>query len=356
MHERNVIHRDLKLGNLFINSNGDIKIGDFGLAAVVSEGERKQTICGTPNYIAPEVLFDNGHSFQVDIWSIGVILYTLLVGKPPFQCKEVKQIYQNIKENKYSFPPGLEISDEAKLLIGDLLNKDPENRPSLEQITRYLFFTKKEAAHCGSGMVDQMYNNLTNFFDCLKNRQLIDKIETVKPKLYVSKFKDMSEKYGVGYQLTDQTIGIYFNDSTSLINNGSTYEYLEQQIKDKKKIIIKEAFSIVPDKLLKKYNILLYFKKHFLPPNGSPNMEFVIKYMKTKKAMIFRLSNRIIQLNFDDDSCLLLSDNATTITFFQNDLPVTFCLGELLAAETKILEKVKYAHSVLASLLLRRTN
>lgn len=88
MHTHQVIHRDLKLGNLFLDGSMNVKVGDFGLAALIENpGERKKTICGTPNYIAPEVLFDtaNGHSFEVDTWSIGVILYTLVIGRPPFQ-------------------------------------------------------------------------------------------------------------------------------------------------------------------------------------------------------------------------------------------------------------------------------
>jgi serine/threonine protein kinase len=97
MHQKRVIHRDLKLGNLFLTSQMDLKIGDFGLATVIKQdGERKRTICGTPNYIAPEILFDreHGHSFEVDIWSLGVIMYTLLIGRPPFQTKDVKAIYK----------------------------------------------------------------------------------------------------------------------------------------------------------------------------------------------------------------------------------------------------------------------
>ena len=97
LHSADVIHRDLKLGNLFLDAKMNIKVGDFGLAALIeSPGERKKTICGTPNYIAPEVLFDtaNGHSFEVDTWSIGVIMYTLVIGKPPFQTKDVKAIYK----------------------------------------------------------------------------------------------------------------------------------------------------------------------------------------------------------------------------------------------------------------------
>lgn len=99
MHAHSVIHRDLKLGNIFLDANFNIKVGDFGLAALIeNEGERKKTICGTPNYIAPEVLFDtaNGHSYEVDVWSTGVILYTLLIGRPPFQTREVKDIYEYV--------------------------------------------------------------------------------------------------------------------------------------------------------------------------------------------------------------------------------------------------------------------
>ncbi|KAL7416413.1 kinase-like domain-containing protein [Mrakia frigida] len=143
MHGENVIHRDLKLGNIFLDSRLEVKVGDFGLAALIEkEGDRKKTICGTPNYIAPEVLFDtaNGHSFEVDVWSIGVILYTLIIGKPPFQTKEIKAIYKRIKDNQYEFPPEKEISPEARDLITEILTVDPRKRPTLQTILQHPFF------------------------------------------------------------------------------------------------------------------------------------------------------------------------------------------------------------------------
>ncbi|ORY85688.1 kinase-like domain-containing protein [Protomyces lactucae-debilis] len=143
MHSRRVIHRDLKLGNLFLDEAMNIKVGDFGLAALlVDDDDRKKTICGTPNYIAPEVLFGSaeGHSYEVDLWSIGVIFYAMLVGKPPFQSKEVKAIYAKIKVNEYDFPEEAKVSQVAQGLIRSLLATDPENRPSIDDIANHAFF------------------------------------------------------------------------------------------------------------------------------------------------------------------------------------------------------------------------
>lgn len=98
---QNQIYFSLKLGNLFLNDKMEVKIGDFGLATKLEfDGDRKRTICGTPNYIAPEILEGKtGHSYEVDIWSLGVIIYTLLIGKPPFETQDVKTTYQKIKKN-----------------------------------------------------------------------------------------------------------------------------------------------------------------------------------------------------------------------------------------------------------------
>ena len=121
-----------------------IKLGDFGLATKLEfEGERKRTICGTPNYIAPEVLDGKqGHSYEVDIWSFGVILYTLLIGKPPFETSDVKTTYRRIRMNAYSFPEHVSISDQAKSLITRILHTDPSRRPSLDDILAHDFFHK----------------------------------------------------------------------------------------------------------------------------------------------------------------------------------------------------------------------
>jgi polo-like kinase 1 len=114
----------------------EVKIGDFGLATKLEfDGERKRTICGTPNYIAPEVLEGKqGHSYEVDIWSLGVIIYTLIIGKPPFETSDVKTTYKRIRMNAYNFPENVAITDNAKDLITRILNNDPTKRPNVDEI------------------------------------------------------------------------------------------------------------------------------------------------------------------------------------------------------------------------------
>ncbi|KAI9434904.1 kinase-like domain-containing protein [Lactarius indigo] len=104
MHTHQVIHRYLKLGSLFLNAGMSIKAGDFGLAALIeSPGERKKTICGTPNYCAGGIARHCERTqFEVDIWSIGVILYTFILGRPPFQTKDVKEVFHDLEHRRAS--------------------------------------------------------------------------------------------------------------------------------------------------------------------------------------------------------------------------------------------------------------
>jgi len=133
MHEHGVAHRDLKPENLLISSpsSDSIKITDFGLSKDFGEGTLK-TSCGTPDYVAPEVLKGQPYDHSVDIWSIGVITYILLCGFPPFYGNTDAQIFDKILKCQYDFPsPDWDnVSDDAKQFVSAILNLDPQARPT----------------------------------------------------------------------------------------------------------------------------------------------------------------------------------------------------------------------------------
>ncbi|XP_068102829.1 serine/threonine-protein kinase PLK1 [Hyperolius riggenbachi] len=374
LHTNKVIHRDLKLGNLFLNDDMDVKIGDFGLATKVEfDGERKKTLCGTPNYIAPEVLGKKGHSFEVDIWSLGCIMYTLLVGKPPFETSCLKETYLRIKKNEYSIPK--HINPVAAALIQKMLRADPTTRPTIDELLNDEFFTigyiptrlpttcltvpprfsiapstiepsfRKPLTAINKGQdspltekqvapakdEDMVPPELAEPADCYLSdmmQQLIsvnaskpsekalirmDEAEdpACNPIFWVSKWVDYSDKYGLGYQLCDNSVGVLFNDSTRLImyNDGDSLQYIERNNA--------ESYLNVrsyPSSLTKKITLLKYFRnymsEHLLkaganitPRDGDElaRLPFLRTWFRTRSAIILHLSNGTVQINFFQD-------------------------------------------------------
>ncbi|KAL2255920.1 hypothetical protein VTK26DRAFT_2482 [Humicola hyalothermophila] len=151
MHAKGIIHRDLKMGNIFLDKYMNAKIGDFGLAALLLTGKdmqvmRRTTLCGTPNYIAPEILEKGkkGHDQNVDIWSLGIIVFAMLTSKPPFQSSTTDEIYRRARDRDYEWPTSENsqkyISQEAKDLVATML-QDADNRPDPDTIVAHPFFT-----------------------------------------------------------------------------------------------------------------------------------------------------------------------------------------------------------------------
>ncbi|XP_059244486.1 inactive serine/threonine-protein kinase PLK5 isoform X1 [Mustela nigripes] len=141
LHQRRIVHRDLKPSNFFLNKNMVVKIGDLGLAARVGPGGHcHRVLCGTPNFLAPEVIARNGHSCQSDIWALGCVMYTVLTGTPPFTGAPLSEMYQNIRDGHYPEPAHL--SPNARRLIARLLAPDPAERPSLDHLLQDDFFTQ----------------------------------------------------------------------------------------------------------------------------------------------------------------------------------------------------------------------
>ncbi|XP_063546244.1 uncharacterized protein LOC134754099 [Cydia strobilella] len=133
-HGKKVIHRDLKPENILIGPNGEPKIADFGWS-VRSTSSKRMTICGTLDYLTPEMLTRKPHNYGVDIWGLGVLCYELLVGLPPFARKEPKQRYLKIMQVIIEYPEY--VSEKAKDLMGKLLVVNPENRLPLAGVLEH---------------------------------------------------------------------------------------------------------------------------------------------------------------------------------------------------------------------------
>lgn len=378
LHKFRVIHRDLKLGNLFINEKLELKLGDFGLATKLDfDGERKRTICGTPNYIAPEVLEGkNGHSYEVDIWSLGVIIYTLIIGKPPFETSDVKKTYDRIRKNSYNFPDHVGISDEAKNLIQWILNNEPDNRPTLQDILEHKFLsyetpanlhpsllacppsssmikkylppdfavtirsmpkrleatapssgrrsnhenknqpmTAKEALRGRKLDIDDGENAKTNQGDQIGSKNPAASQSSADVPIHAKKWIDYTSKYGLGYILSNGSVGVFFNDATKIIleYDGKNFDYYER--KDKEDVKQSHSLDDYPETIEKKVILLAHFKS-YLDQNFKkeeiehheklPELIYVKKWIKTRHAKMFRLSNKVVQVYFKDKTEILL--------------------------------------------------
>ncbi|KAM4712506.1 cGMP-dependent protein kinase 2 [Anableps anableps] len=126
LHKKNIMYRDLKPENLMLDMRGYIKLVDFGFAKELMRGEKTYSFVGTPEYMAPEIIKNQGHDFAVDFWSLGILIFELLVGSPPFSSSEPQKIYSKILDGELKFPPYL--SEASKSIISKLCRPRPGQR------------------------------------------------------------------------------------------------------------------------------------------------------------------------------------------------------------------------------------
>ena len=384
LHDNRIVHRDLKLGNLFLNDNMELKVGDFGLATkIVTEGERKLTLCGTPNYIAPEVLYKKGHSFEVDVWSLGCIVYTLVVGKPPFETNDLKDTYKRIKSNEYRIPSN--VGTEVSSFIQKLLQSDPTKRPTMRQVLEDPYMTRnyipsrlptscltvaprfndcrlsilpndaklsprkplgdmannglvkaspeknglankqcveemgglvtKSKANPDANPKDCYLQDLSNQLHHLVNAKPTDLPQVMEdeaedpassPIFWISKWVDYTDKYGIGYQLCDNSVGVLFNDITKIVlmTDETNMHYIER---DGSERYLK--FNACPQELYKKLTLLKYFRnymnEHLLKTGDKPKprdgddlvrLPHLNNWFRTRNAIVFQLTNGTVQV------------------------------------------------------------
>ncbi|VDH94478.1 polo-like kinase 2 [Mytilus galloprovincialis] len=462
VHNQNIIHRDLKLGNMLLNDHMELKIADFGLATRIGyEGEKKMTVCGTPNYIAPEVLQKRGHSFEADVWALGCVTYALLLGRPPFETSTLKETYVRITSNNYSIPQT--VSQGAKSFIQKCLRHDPDQRPTVEELLSDDFFTsgfmpKSLPSTCCTNapkfpvyarlprpksyavsdskqdQVDRITSSMRKIEiqpkqDHLKPDKVVDVVRMTSPAafpaikspirelersdsppysrgtspkprcastlldvlntclehmpkdtsfnpmplndptvVWVTKWVDYSNKYGFGFQLSNDVMGVLFNDTSRIVMSpdGRAVQYYDITGK-----LSTFTIECVPEDLEKKTTLLLYFARYMdehLIQGGNVELSkdsddmwyahtYLKKWFRTNKAIVLYLSDGTLQVNFFDDHTKIIMSyvkNDYYVTYIDQDRNAnTYCMVHLIQDGCKhdIIERMVFAKSMLKNLV-----
>ncbi|XP_034978409.1 serine/threonine-protein kinase PLK3 [Zootoca vivipara] len=476
LHLKGILHRDLKLGNFFVNENMELKVGDFGLAARQEPADqRKKTICGTPNYLAPEVLLRQGHGPESDVWSLGCVMYTLLCGTPPFETSDLKETYKCIKHVTYTLPAFLSVP--AKNLLVGILKRNPQDRFTLEEILDHEFFTKgytpdklppsscvmvpelnppnparslfvkvtktlfgkrkskvkkapseerddisklvtglvktsicRQLSHKtvegnevtplngqspGSSPVDTVAEEGSQksisrsirgtmassscevFEDCVTASSVIESaigllkncLSVMPPAernpaslachehfVWVSKWVDYSNKYGFGYQLSNHSIGVLFNDGTHMALSAN-WKKVHYNLTNSKHFSF--PASAVPEQLQGQMGVLQYFasymEQHLMKGGDLPSIDetgqvplLLLQWVKTNQALLMLFSNGTFQVNFYNDHTKVIfskPDHTCLLTYINRDRnSYTYKLSSIaeLGCSPELQRRLKY--------------
>lgn len=202
LHSLGVVYRDLKPENILLDDHGHVCLTDFGLSKDIAPDDQAHTFCGTPEYLAPEIVTGVGHGKAVDWWSLGILLYELTVGIPPFYSQNVNEMYNKIQHGVLRFPPFL--SEECKSIIVGLLNRDPTKRlgstNDVEDIKTHAFFKPISWQALYRKEIDPPYKpkvksnaDTSNFDDTFTNEPVVD---SVAPDSNLSKTLAKGDDFG----------------------------------------------------------------------------------------------------------------------------------------------------------------
>ncbi|KAG5180796.1 hypothetical protein JKP88DRAFT_200183 [Tribonema minus] len=204
-HERGIMHRDLKPENLLLVSKEDdatIKVADFGFAKVANIPKGLHTQCGTPGYVAPEILKRQPYGKEVDMWSVGVICYILLGGYPPFHDENQVRLFMKIKKGTFTFHPQYwaTISEDAKDLITKLLVVDPAQRITAAQALKHPWIRASASVLMERGLFNTL-ERLTAFNARRKLKSAIATVVLANKLANLVKARDIKDHYELGKQL-----------------------------------------------------------------------------------------------------------------------------------------------------------
>lgn len=149
LHSNHIAHRDIKLENIIIDKNYNVKLFDFGFGVYNPHDELQTFFCGTPNYMPPEIFQKIKYKPELaDLWSLGVLLYKMIAGEFPYKGKDEKELFKHVKDGIYSFPSF--VSEQAKMIIKSLIVKNPEERIKMDKILCFAWFNSLKNKKVGN--------------------------------------------------------------------------------------------------------------------------------------------------------------------------------------------------------------
>jgi serine/threonine protein kinase len=345
LHQHKIIHGDIKLGNLLLTENMDLKLADFGLAAKLAyEGERKRTVCGTPNYIAPEVLEGN-HSYEADVWSLGVLIYTLLVGYPPFQTNNINSTYKRIRSSIYVFPDHVPLSETAKDLIAKILVCDPIKRINLNEIFSHDFFNRNELpVHVPLSTLAVPPSSEIFEKPIDLDEMSTSSSEELKPieKVFVEKWEKIGKH--LIYYLNSTFVGVVFEDGSLMIRNFEEFFYIE-----KKKI--KYNYFNYCESIKLKVSLLKYAIQHFHAFYKEPldKSVYIKRWVVKEHATVFKIGNSTLQVYFTDNSQLILMKSLNELIYISKAaIKSRHSFSNLNEIKNRdLVTRIRFTHSVM---------
>eukprot|EP01156_Anaeramoeba_ignava_P022698 Anaeramoba_ignava/c20958_g1_i1.p1 GENE.c20958_g1_i1~~c20958_g1_i1.p1 ORF type:complete len:424 (-),score=137.80 c20958_g1_i1:27-1298(-) len=201
LHKMDIIYRDLKLENVLLLSDGHLKITDFGLVKlnVTDKAKGTKTLCGTPEYMAPEIILETGYGKSADWWSLGILLYEMFVGVPPFFSENTNLLFQKVLKAPLKFPQ--QVPQDARDLISKLLQRDPSKRIKIAEIKKHSFFSvfdwdkvyRRETEPVFKPQVDEI-SDVSNFDEGFTQEDLSNSVieVSVMGRVENNLFKDFS--------------------------------------------------------------------------------------------------------------------------------------------------------------------
>mmetsp|Transcript_36636 Transcript_36636/g.48102 ORF Transcript_36636/g.48102 Transcript_36636/m.48102 type:complete len:206 (+) Transcript_36636:337-954(+) len=172
IHDRKVIHRDLKGQNIFMTQRGFVKIGDLGIAKVLSQTLQKARTCvGTPYYLSPEIVQSQPYTFSTDVWSMGVMLYEMCALRPPFDAPSLHMLSMKIVRGAFT-PVSTNFSPGIRKLITDCLQVTPSRRPTVNSILKMSIIQDRIKTNLSTSIVAQEFSHTVlhrqNVYDAAK--------------------------------------------------------------------------------------------------------------------------------------------------------------------------------------------